>query len=58
MREILADGSTADDPLQFMQGQCAKAAELLALHKKATNVQTRECITGNKRGMSENLGGQ
>ena len=41
-----------------MQDQCAKAAELLGLHKKAKDVQTREYITGNKRVMSDDLAAQ
>ena len=41
-----------------MQDQCAKATELLGLHKKAKDVQTREYITGNKRVMSEDLAAQ
>ena len=54
----LTDGSTADDWLLFVQDLCAKAAELLRLHKKARDVQTREYITGNKRVMSEDLAAQ
>ena len=54
----LADGSTANAQLQFMQDQCAKAAELLGLHKKAKDVQTREYITGNKSVMSDDLAAQ
>ena len=54
----LTNGSTADDWSLFMQDQCAKAAELLRLHKKARDVQTREYITGNKRVMSEDLAAQ
>lgn len=41
-----------------MQYKCAKAAELLGLHKKARDVQTREYITGKKSVMSEDLAAQ
>ena len=58
VRDNLADGSSADAQLQFMQDQCAKAAELLGLHKKARDVQTRKYITGNKRVMSQDLAAQ
>lgn len=58
VRDNLADGSTADAQLEFMQDHCAKAAELLGLHKKAKDVQSREYITGNKRVMSEDLAAQ
>ena len=58
VRDNLADGNTADDQLHFMQDQCAKAAELLGLHKKARDVQTRKYIIGNKRVMSEDLAAQ
>ena len=58
VRDNLADGSSADAQLQFMQDQCAKAAVLLGLHKKAKDVHAREYITGNKRVMSEDLAAQ
>ena len=35
VRDNLAEGSTADGQLAFMQDKCAQAAELLGLHKKA-----------------------
>lgn len=55
VRNNLADGSGADEQLQFMQDKCAQAAELLGLHKKARQVQPREYIAGNKRVMAVDL---
>ena len=55
VRDNLADGSGADEQLQFMQDKCAQAAELLGLHKKARQVQPREYIAGNKRVMCIDL---
>ena len=52
VRDNLTDGSSADEQLEFMQDKCAKAAELLGLHKKAKQVQPRGYIAGNKRVMS------
>ncbi len=52
VRDNLADGSSADEQLEFMQDKCAQAAELLGLHKKARQVQPREYIDGNKRVMA------
>ena len=55
MRDNLVEGSSADEQLEFMQDKCAQAAELLGLHKKATQVQPRWYIAGNKRVMSVDL---
>ena len=55
VRDNLTDGSSADEQLEFMQDKCAKAAELLGLHKKAKQVQPRGYIAGNKRVMSVDL---
>ena len=41
--------------LDFMQGKCAQAAELLGLHAKAKQVQSRDYIAGNKRVMMLDL---
>ena len=51
----LAEGSTVDKQLEFMQEKCMQAAELMGLHKKACQVQPREYITGNKRIMTQDL---
>ena len=55
VRDKLAEGSNADEQLEFMQDKCAQAAELLGLHKKARQVQPRGYIAGNKRAMSIDL---
>ena len=55
VRDNLAEGSSADEQLEFMQDKCAQAAELLGLHKKARQVQPRDYIAGNKRVMSIDL---
>ncbi len=55
VHDNLTDGSSADEQLEFMQDRCAQAAELLGLHKKARQVQSREYIAGNKRVMSVDL---
>lgn len=55
VRDNLAEGSSADQQLEFMQDKCAQAAELLGLHKKARQVQPRGYIAGNKRVMSLDL---
>ena len=41
-----------------MQDKCAQAAELLGLHKRARQVQPRECIAGNKRVLAVDLAAQ
>ena len=58
MRDNLAEGSSADNQLEFMQDKCAQAAELLGLHKKARQVQPRVYIAGNKRVMAQDLTAQ
>lgn len=55
VRDNLAEGSSADKQLEFMQDKCAQAAELLGLHKKSKQVQPREYIAGNKRVMAVDL---
>ena len=55
VRDNLAEGSSADEQLEFMQDKCVQAAELLGLHKKARQVQPRDYIAGNKRVMSIDL---
>ena len=55
VRDNLAEGSSADEQLEFMQDKCAQAAELLGLHKKARQVQPRDYIAGNKRVMAQDL---
>ncbi len=55
VRDNLAEGSSVDEQLLFMQDKCSQAAELLGLHKKARQVQPREYIAGNKRVMSVDL---
>jgi len=55
VHDNLADGSSADEQLEFMQDKCAQAVELLGLHKKAKQVQPRGYIASNKRVMSEDL---
>ena len=56
VRDNLAEGSSADEQLEFRHDKCTQAAELLGLHKKARQVQPREHIAGNKRLMSLDLG--
>ena len=55
VRDNLAEGHSADEQFEFMQDNCARAAELLGLHKKAKQVQPRHYIAGNKRVMSVDL---
>ena len=55
VRDNLAEGSSTDQQLEFMQGKCAQAAELLGLHAKARQVQPRDYIAGNKRVMTLDL---
>ncbi|KAL3158965.1 hypothetical protein ABBQ32_011363 [Trebouxia sp. C0010 RCD-2024] len=55
VRDNLAEGSSADEQLEFMQDKCAQAAALLGLHTKAKQVQPRGYIAGNKRVMSADL---
>ena len=49
VRDNLAEGSSADEQLGFMQDKCAQAADLLGLHKKARQVQPRDYIAGRQQ---------
>lgn len=49
-----ADGSSADEQLEFMQDKCAQAAELLGL-QVARQVEPREYTAGSKQLMSIDL---